>query len=229
MPSDLTQGGQVFGPFISRPQAKACGAKQYFTGKTCKNDHTDLRYTSTGQCSTCLRKWKKTYSADPVKHERRKACNRASSARRVAANPDCVARRRAAGKKARQSFKTKRGLSRTAWYYQNDEQFRLAHNCRARVRRMIIEHGGMKTDSFEKLVGCSLEQLVSHIEQQFQTGMTWSNYSHSTWHVDHIRPCASFDLTDPAQQRECFHFSNLQPLWAADNMRKNDKWEPVAA
>jgi hypothetical protein len=52
--------------------------------------------------------------------------------------------------------------------------------------------------------------------------MTWENYG-PVWHVDHIRPCASFDLTDPAQQRECFHFSNLQPLFAAENLAKGDK------
>jgi hypothetical protein len=55
--------------------------------------------------------------------------------------------------------------------------------------------------------------------------MTWEN--RSKWHVDHIRPCASFNLFDPAQQAACFHFSNLQPLWAADNIRKSDKWTPA--
>lgn len=60
--------------------------------------------------------------------------------------------------------------------------------------------------------------LRSHIEQQFQLGMTWQNYG--TWHIDHIRPCGSFDLTEQTERQACFHWSNLMPLWAADNMAK---------
>ena len=45
------------------------------------------------------------------------------------------------------------------------------------------------------------------------------------WHIDHIKPCAAFDLTDPKQQKECFNYKNLQPLWAQDNIKKSDKWE----
>jgi DNA/RNA endonuclease G (NUC1) len=53
--------------------------------------------------------------------------------------------------------------------------------------------------------------------------MNWENYGKNGWHIDHIIPCASFDLTDPKQQKNCFHYTNLQPLWAADNIRKSDK------
>jgi HNH endonuclease. len=59
--------------------------------------------------------------------------------------------------------------------------------------------------------------------------MSWDNYGRDGWHIDHIRPCASFDLTDPEQQRQCFHYTNLQPLWAADNIRKGAKWQPPKA
>ena len=55
--------------------------------------------------------------------------------------------------------------------------------------------------------------------------VSWGNSSLEGWHIDHIRPCASFDLTDPEQQKQCFHYTNLQPLWAEDNLRKSDKWE----
>ena len=74
------------------------------------------------------------------------------------------------------------------------------------------------------LLGCSPDELRVHLEEQFAPDMTWENYSHKGWHVDHIRPCASFDLTDPEQQRQCFHYTNLQPLWAIDNLRKNSYW-----
>lgn len=76
------------------------------------------------------------------------------------------------------------------------------------------------------MVGCSLPDLRAHIERQFQPGMTWENWAFDGWHVDHIKPLAKFDLTDPEQQRQAFHFSNLQPLWAPDNLRKKDHWAP---
>ena len=69
--------------------------------------------------------------------------------------------------------------------------------------------------------GCSIAFLVKHIEKQFKDGMNWEN--RNKWHIDHIRPCASFDLTDTKQQLECFHYTNLQPLWAFDNMSKGAK------
>jgi len=68
------------------------------------------------------------------------------------------------------------------------------------------------------LVGCSAEQLRDHLLKRFLPGMSFENYGE--WHVDHIRPCASFDLNDPEQLKTCFNWRNLQPLWAVDNIRK---------
>lgn len=75
------------------------------------------------------------------------------------------------------------------------------------------------------LLGCSLSELKIHLENQFTEGMNWQNhgYGDDKWHIDHIRPCASFDLTDPEQQKQCFHYTNLQPLWQKDNLIKKDK------
>lgn len=80
-----------------------------------------------------------------------------------------------------------------------------------------------KSASTRALLGCSVEDLKRHLEIQFRPGMSWDNYG--DWHVDHIRPCASFDLTDPEQQRACFNFKNLQPLWAKDNLSKGAKYD----
>ena len=67
-----------------------------------------------------------------------------------------------------------------------------------------------------------MEFFKGYIEGKFTEGMNWDNYGQ--WHVDHKRPCASFNLTIRADQLACFHFSNLQPLWAADNLLKSDKF-----
>ncbi len=62
-----------------------------------------------------------------------------------------------------------------------------------------------------------------HLEKQFKEGMTWENHGLYGWHIDHIIPCASFDLTDLEQQKKCFHYTNLQPLWAKENLIKGVK------
>jgi hypothetical protein len=80
---------------------------------------------------------------------------------------------------------------------------------------------GHKIDSMRAIVGCSFEFLKEWIEARFLPGMCWSNYGE--WHFDHIIPCASFDLTNPNEQKKCFHYSNIQPLWAGDNLRKSAK------
>ncbi len=68
------------------------------------------------------------------------------------------------------------------------------------------------------LVGCTPEELRDHIAKHFAAGMSFENYGE--WHVDHVRPCASFDLSDLEQVKACFNWRNLRPLWAADNIRK---------
>jgi hypothetical protein len=80
-----------------------------------------------------------------------------------------------------------------------------------------------KSKSTIKLLGCSIEECWQHLESKFQPGMTKEN--HGLWHVDHIRPCASFDLTDPEQQKICFHYTNLEPMWAIDNLKKGAKYD----
>ena len=69
-----------------------------------------------------------------------------------------------------------------------------------------------------ELVGCSIDYLLNYIESQFEDGMSWSNYG--AWHIDHILPCCSFNLSKEEEQRKAFHYSNLQPLWAIDNLIK---------
>jgi hypothetical protein len=89
-------------------------------------------------------------------------------------------------------------------------------------------NGKAKSAKTMELLGCSIDMLKEHLEAGFDDKMTWENYG-TYWHVDHIRPCASFDLIDPAQQRECFNWTNLQPLEAIENIRKGAKldWAPA--
>jgi len=99
---------------------------------------------------------------------------------------------------------------------------------RTRIRHALFGRDKDKKSRTMELVGCSIKELMAHIESKFSPGMSWDNCGKIGWHIDHIRPCAAFDLTDPEQQKRCFHYSNLQPLWAKDNLSKSDKldWKP---
>jgi len=96
--------------------------------------------------------------------------------------------------------------------------FRVMNNLRSRLLKGLKHN--IKSKTTKKLLGCSVEQLKQHIEKQFVEGMTWNNHGVYGWHIDHIKPCCSFDLSDPKQQEECFNYKNLQPLWAKDNLSK---------
>ncbi len=105
--------------------------------------------------------------------------------------------------------------------YRTDSQFRISVSLRKRLNLALkAQNAGKAVRTFE-LIGCTLAELAAHLEKQFKNGMMWQNYGR--WHVDHIIPCAKFDLTDLEQQRKCFHYSNLQPLWATENIVKSNK------
>ncbi len=99
--------------------------------------------------------------------------------------------------------------------------FNLSAKLRSRVSRAVRK--SKKSKSTMLLVGCSLPELKAHIESLFTEGMSWEKLLAGEIHLDHIMPCAMFNLVDPAQQAECFHYTNLQPLWAKDNLMKRDK------
>ena len=101
---------------------------------------------------------------------------------------------------------------------QNDVKFRILNNLRTIIYRALKKSKKSKTT--KELVSCSLEELKQHLEKQFTLGMNWKNYGFG-WHIDHIKPCASFDLSKPDEQKKCFHYTNLQPLWATENFKKN--------
>ena len=100
-------------------------------------------------------------------------------------------------------------------------QYKLSHNLRNRLN--IAINRNQKIGSAVDDLGCSIPELKVYLESKFQTGMTWDNWSDVGWHIDHIKPLASFDLTDRKQFLEACHYTNLQPLWAKDNLIKSDK------
>jgi len=111
--------------------------------------------------------------------------------------------------------------------YKNDENFRIRTLLRSRIRKSLKSQSAKKSKRTSELVGCSIDELWKHLEKQFKDGMTRQNLG--KWHIDHIKPCSLFDLTDPEQQKECHNYKNLQPLWAIDNIKKSNKWQAPEA
>jgi hypothetical protein len=102
-----------------------------------------------------------------------------------------------------------------------DPGYKLMKNIRTAMNT-ALKHG-YKAGHTTELLGCSIEYLRHHLENQFTEGMTWDNYGRHGWHIDHIIPVSYFDHNDPEQQRRTWHYTNLQPLWAIDNLRKSNK------
>jgi hypothetical protein len=116
----------------------------------------------------------------------------------------------------------KQKFARAKVRYATDIRFRVTDRLRSRVRRALQRNA--KSGRTLELLGCSIPNFIIYIESRFEPGMTWKNI-----HLDHIMPCAVFDLTKPEQQKVCFHFSNYQPLFAADNIRKGAIISPVVS
>ena len=135
--------------------------------------------------------------------------------RRIMADPEKHAEFLAKRREQRARLKTEKRRRET------DPNYKIKRLLRSRVKAAIKGAATKKYASTMELLGCTVEEVRRHIESLWKPGMTWGNHGQYGWHIDHIRPCASFDLTDPAQQRQCFHWSNLQPLWAEENLRKS--------
>lgn len=101
----------------------------------------------------------------------------------------------------------------------NNPSARIIHSLRSGFSRYKI---GKTSHSISKLIGCSHKEFKSHIEVRFKKGMTWQNYG-TYWHIDHIIPCARFNHHDPTQVKICWHFTNMQPMKAKDNMSKGKR------
>lgn len=97
-----------------------------------------------------------------------------------------------------------------------------ADRLRTLVRNSLRSQGGRKAIKTVEAIGCSIDFLKVHLESKFQAGMSWAD--RQSFHIDHIKPCALFDLTDPEQQKACFHYTNLQPLRPVDNIRKGARY-----
>ncbi len=205
---------------------KICGnneSKKWLSGPICKKCYSKQSYIKNkNKIQSVQKKWKLN-NIERVKNIQRKW---------EIANPDA---RKAANAKWRNKLtsKKKRYKSNKQWYENNkeyhnkyiknkrlnDENFRIKVNLRSRLSQAV--KNGQKSGSAIKDLDCSIFYLKRHLEAQFQPGMTWGNYGLYGWHIDHIIPLFNFDLSNSKEFKKACHYTNLQPLWAKDNLSKN--------
>lgn len=162
---------------------------------------------------------KETQERYRAKHPER--C-KASYRKCVAKNPDLqLANAAAKSRKYRAKFKKRNGVCYSTFKSRKDPVFALISSVRSRTWQALSKADASKCTTTVRLLGCTVSELFSYVESLFLPGMTWDN--RGKWHLDHIVPLASFDLRQPDQQTAAFHYTNLQPLWASDNLRKSDK------
>lgn len=196
-------------------QAKRCGTCKEIKPQSSFHKNKRARDGHNRYCKSCLREKYREANKDKIEaknkkiaenKERRKSKEYIESRRKIRRASD---RRR---KDKRREYERQRRAT--------DPNYRL--ECQIRSRTLKALKNNSKSDSTVGLLGCSIPYARKHLESQFTHGMNWDNHGVLGWHIDHIIPCASFDLSDPEQQRQCFHYTNLQPLWAQDNEVKGD-------
>ncbi len=109
--------------------------------------------------------------------------------------------------------------------YRKIPQNKIKSILRNRINDALRTQNATKCFKTMDMLGCSIEFFKAHIESKFTLGMAWDNHGRGStkWHIDHIIPCDFFDLTNPEEQKKCFHWTNLQPLWEPDNLSKGNK------
>lgn len=177
-------------------------------------------------CKDCRRKYQKVYSQT----EAGKQANKRGSAKFRASEEGkaYIKAYKESGKACRGVKKywrnggKEKSLKRRQERWQNDIEFKLVEVTRNRMRSMVVK--GYKSAHTMELIGCTPEKLKKWLEAQFDEGMTWENFGkgEGKWNIDHIIPCAKFDLTKENHQKVCFNYRNLRPLWEKENIQKRD-------
>lgn len=195
---------------LSRSDAVRAGLKRFFTGTACSAGHVSERYTCDSKCCECVGQKQRDRNKDKAFRDRKNQRMRESGymtryyEKYREQHSDKLREMAKESRKRRRS----KGLSLgTAWS-------RAKQNAAKRVREAVLMQ-------LSRAVGCDAQEFKKYMESKFSRGMTWENYG-TAWEVDHIVPLAKFDLTTREGLAAASHYTNLQPLWTADNAEKSD-------
>lgn len=184
--------------------------------------HTQKRDGLSPQCKACVNAQRMARYEHKTDARKGVQTPRSEIKRRYRArDPERVrALERAANKRRYEAGYHKQYLARR---YREDPGFRLVVLLRTRTRKALVRGGCGKQSTTIELIGCTPDELRFWVESHFAEGMTWENTAE--WELDHIKPLAAFDLSDPAQLSAACHYRNIQPLWRSENRRKGAKWK----
>ncbi len=212
---------------VKKKQCTKCNLWKY----KCKSfDKTEYGHKS--ECKKCSRNLNKITTRKGVKGRKCNKCNEWKEFDKYRKNNEktfktrCKACEKEDYKERRKNTKiydyqqTRRNNEKKLLHNQTNQNAKLSGNLRTRLGQVL--KGNPKKDTTMNLVGCDIDFLWKHLESKFTKGMTRENYGE--WHVDHIVPCAHFNLQREEEQRRCFHWRNLQPLWGHDNAEKSNKY-----
>jgi hypothetical protein len=232
---------------ISYSEARNLGLKRYFTGKPCKNGHISERTSNNATCVECANQFKSNYrsnnkekiSKQSVEYSKKNRDLINKTRRKTRTKPENVEKRRL--NRDLNAERESNRLRMKAYRENHPEEYRLKVNRWALnrkiadpsgvkskkfmyscIRRMVKDYGAVKTGSTCELVGYTRDELICHIENLFVDGMSWDNYGE--WHIDHIKPMSLFfkeGINDPSIINA---LTNLQPLWALDNIKKGSNY-----
>lgn len=137
--------------------------------------------------------------------------------------PDIVAKISASSKNRTHSKEVRNKISKSLYnrYGSSPENRKISRNLRARLNKAVQKN--YKSGSAVRDLGCSVEDFKAHIESKWTQGMSWDNYGRSGWHFDHVVPLCRFNLQDPIELKKACHYTNIQPMWASDNLAKRKK------
>jgi hypothetical protein len=188
------------------------------------------------RCKSCVKEYNKTYDFKKYNLENKDKISKRSS-EYYQKNKDYISNRT---KEYFNNHKEEHRNRTKEWYKENKEYhqtkikiyikkrlkedpiFKLKETLRKRMYDLLIKNKTPKVYSALTLLGCTAQECKQYLEAQFKEGMSWNNHG-SYWEIDHIKPCSSFDLTDIEQQKQCFHYTNLQPLTIYENRSKYNK------
>jgi hypothetical protein len=210
---------------IKKSEAIKIGLKHYFTGKPCKRGHVSKRRISSNDCCVCstLRQTQENSRKSKSQYyQKNKDKILKETKLRYEKNKD---QRLEYAKKYQKENIKKILLRQNKWAKEKAEKdyfFALRRRLRSRLRSALkkIESSKKGTKTLDT-IGCTSAELILHFESLFLEGMNWNN--RNLWHIDHIIPLSSASTEDELIKLN--HYTNLQPLWAIDNLKKSNKLE----
>lgn len=223
---------------LTKKHADELGEKRYFTGSECANGHLCPSYANSHGCCECSnvrlenwrdsqtgKEWQKQYAKDRWADEAKRTRQLDMRRQWAQENPERIKELKRDNYYKHWEKNRQKAVAKWRKRYQSDPAFKLRCIVSRRIHHVLKDQNAIKSKRSLEYLGCTPHELKSYLEERFKDGMSWENYGQFGWHVDHIRPCASFDLNDEMQASQCFHYTNLQPMWWRDNIVKGDNWD----